>query len=101
YGKPDGTGAMTLGCATVGKTTESLARLLDGARAGMLANVNGTLLSERPVVGGREVHFAIQEGEAVARLDLVGEKILFAMVLPVGGFSEKNTQRFLDSVRSL
>lgn len=101
YGKPDGTGAMTLGCATVGKTNLSLARLLDGARTGMLANVKGTLLSERPVLGGREVHFTIREGEAVARLYLVGEKLLFAMVLPVGAFSETNTQRFLDSVRSL
>ena len=77
------------------------AKLIDAARNGMIKETNGTLVSERAVIGGREVRFRTPEGDGVARLYVVDQKFLFALVLPIAAFPEKTTQHFLDSVHSL
>lgn len=101
YEKADRSGSMGLGCMKVDRKNVPQAKLLDDARNGMIKETNGTLVSEKSVIGGREVRFRTPEGDGVARLYLVDQKFLFAMLLPVGAFPEKTTQHFLDSVHSL
>lgn len=101
YEKPDGSGAMDLACAVVGNMDATQKRLLDGARNGMLAKIKGKLVDERPIVGGREVSFQVEDRRALARILLDGDKVVMALVMPVDAFPKASTERFLTSVKAL
>jgi hypothetical protein len=92
---------MGLDCTVLGMIGTNQTRLLDAARNGMISKVKGTLLSERPVDGGREVRFRVDDHEAIAWLFLEGGKLLIAKVFPVDAFPETSTQRFFESLASL
>ncbi len=80
--------------------------MLDGARDGAVADVSGTLVSERRIsvqgFPGRELWIEAsvsgQKGLAQARMILVGNRFYQVLVAgPKDGFAESEAERFLNS----
>lgn len=92
-------GVYQLGCATVPRTSQPARVLLDGARDGTLKSVNATLVRETEILGGREVVFELQGQQGVTRLFLAGDKLVTALVAPLGSVGSDNARRFLTSVQ--
>ena len=96
--------AVLLTCAKV-PTTETKSfkktpytKVIDDMRDGALKAVDGEFISEHPIIGGREVAFAVEGKPARVRFFVVDDKVVSAMVTPVSGLGSAKTDRFFRSV---
>jgi len=94
-------GDLTLACSALPRTNKPAKALLDGAREGMLKAVRGKLVKETDVLGGREVLFDVQGQQALARLLVLGDKIIVATALPVSAMGTVTAKRFVTSVQAV
>lgn len=94
--------AMVLSCARIAglKTSKHAidGKLLDKVRDSVLKAVAGDLVSERDVIGGREIDFSVEGKTSRARLLVFDDRVVTATVSPVSAFGKTRTAQFLRSV---
>lgn len=94
--------AMVLSCARIVELKTSKhaidGKLLDKVRDSVLKAVAGDLVSERDVIGGREIDFSVEGKTSRARLLVFDDRVVTATVSPVSAFGKARTAQFLRSV---
>lgn len=94
--------AMVLSCARIAELKTSKhavnGKLLDKIRDSVLKAVAGDLVSERDVIGGREIDFSVDGKTSRARLLVFDDRVVTATVSPVSAFGKVRTAQFLRSV---
>ena len=94
--------AMVLSCARVAELKTSRhaldGKLLDKIRDSVLKAVAGDLVSERDIIGGREIDFSVDGKTSRARLLVFDDRVVTATVSPVSAFGKARTAQFLRSV---
>lgn len=94
--------AMVLSCARIAELKNSKhvvdGRLLDKVRDSVINAVAGDLVSERDVIGGREIDFSVEGKTSRARLLVFDDRVVTATVSPISAFGKARTAQFLRSV---
>jgi hypothetical protein len=96
--------AVALSCSRIAalKSTkwEPTSKVLDRMRDSMVKAVAGELVSEREVIGGREVDFSAGGQINRARLLVLDDRLVTATVSPVSALSSARLGRFFQSVET-
>jgi hypothetical protein len=92
--------ALALTCARVeALKTTARPKLLDALRDSLLKTVSGELVSEREIIGGREIDFSAAGELARARLLVLDDRVVTATVSPASALNSARLSQFFRSVR--
>jgi len=98
---PGDRGELSVGCAPLAGKEKSSRAILDSARNGMLKNVDAKLVKETEIAGGREILFDASGNQGLAHIQLVGNRLVFAVAAPVSAVTADAANRFVSSIQSL
>ncbi|MFZ5896858.1 MAG: hypothetical protein ACOY0T_37725 [Myxococcota bacterium] len=95
---------VALTCARIGALKSakrpSGPKLLDAMRDSVVKSVAGELVSEREVIGGREIDFSVDGQISRARLLVLDDRVVTATVSPLSALTTARLAQFFRSVET-
>ena len=94
-----GAGELSVSCSAPFKKMVPVSVVLDGARDGMLKNIDATLREEHEIIGGREVLFDLHGEQGLAHLLWLNHRMVLATAVPLSAIGPRSARRFVNSVQ--
>ena len=94
-----GRGAFSVSCSVPLTRTAPVSVVLDGARDGMLKNIDATLREEHEIIGGREVLFERHGEQGLTHLLWLNHRMVLAIAMPLSAIGPRSARRFVNSVQ--